>query len=182
MLKLFTIKKIFIIALCILLVGDLFAQKKNDFAKEAKQNFEGQWTGVSNKDTITIVLLQARTKAEDINPADSIVFLYGWHKISGSQKIIESSLDAMSMKLDKPYTIIALYKSRQGKLQLSIHDLTRERWLSGELTLLHKNSAVLTTSLKEQWRNENKTYLEGQTFPLKISLKRMSKTVSITSK
>ena len=164
------------------MVDNVIAQQTNNLAKEAKQNFEGHWTGVFNNVTITIVLLQTRTKAEDINPTDSIVYLYGWHKISNSQKIIESSLDSVSIKLDKSHTIIASYKSKQGKIQLSIHDLTRDRWLAGELILSNKNNAILTTELKEVWRNENKTYPEGQTFPVKITLKRISKKVSNTSK
>lgn len=180
--KIFTMKKIFILSFCFLIIVNLFAQKKTNLAHEAKQILEGHWTGVINNDTITIVLLQTRTKAEDIYPTDSIVFLYGWHKISDSLKIIESSLDSISIDLSKSYTILASYKSKQKKIQLSIHDLTRDRWLSGELILSTKKNAILTTMLKEVWRNEDKTYLDGQTFPKIISLKRISKKVSSTSK
>lgn len=75
------------------------------------------------------------------------------------------------------YTIITSYKSNHRQLQLSILDLTRERWLNGELILSNNKSATLTTSLKETWRDGNKTYLEGQTFPAKIVMKRITTTV-----
>lgn len=78
-----------------------------------------------------------------------MVFLYGWHKIVNSQKIIESSLDSFSLNIVKGFTIIASYKKNEGKLGLSIHDLTRERWLAGELILSNNNNAILTTRLKE---------------------------------
>ncbi|MDP3393310.1 DUF6705 family protein [Sediminibacterium sp.] len=170
-------KNIFIASFYLFFIGKICAQDKIELSKEAKKKFEGRWMGIFNNDTITIVLLQTRSKVEDINPVDSIVFLYGWHKISNNHKVLESSLDSISMKLDKLHTIIASYKSNQRQLQLSIFDLTRERWLNGELNLSNNKSAILTTSLKEAWRDGNKTYLEGQTFPAKIVMKRITTTV-----
>lgn len=172
-------KNILIASFYFLFIGKICAQDKSELSKEAKTKFEGRWMGIFNTDTVTIVLLQTRSKAEDINPIDSIVFLYGWHKISNNHKVIESSLDSISMKLDKPHTIMASYKRNQRKLQLSILDLTRERWLNGELILSSNKSAILTTSLKEAWRDVNKTYLEGQTFPPKIIMKRITKIILI---
>ena len=160
-------------------IGKICAQLTSNLALEAKTKFEGCWMGIFNKDTVTIVLLQTRSKAEDINPIDSIVFLYGWHKISNTKKVIESSLDSLSFNLDKTYTIIASYKSNDRELQLIIHDLTRERLLEGKLVLSNNKSAILTTNLKETWRDDNKTYLDGQTFPPKIILKRITKTILI---
>lgn len=174
-----TMIKILISAIPLFFIGKICAQDKIELSKQAKKKFERRWMGIFNNDTITIVLLQTRSKVEDINPIDSIVFLYGWHKISNNHKVIESSLDSISMKLDKSHTIIASYKSNHRQLRLSILDLTRERWLNGELILSNNKSAILTTSLKETWRDGNKTYLEGQTFPAKIVMKRITNKISI---
>lgn len=174
-----TMKKILITTIFLFFIGKICAQLTSELALEAKTKFEGCWMGIFNNDTVTIVLLQTRSKVEDINPIDSIVFLYGWHKISNTKKVIESSLDSLSFNLDKTYTIIASFKSNHRQLQLSIFDLTRERWLNGELILSNNKSATLTTSLKETWRNGNKTYLEGQTFPAKIVMRRITNKIPI---
>lgn len=171
-------KKLIIILLCTLSLTKIIAQESNDLAKKAKRDFEGIWVGTTNVDTtVTIILFQTRIKSEDIIPVDSIVFLYGWHKISISKIAIESSLDSMSKGFEKNATIVASYNERKRMLQLNIRDLSRNRWLSGELTLSGKNKAILNTRLKEVWRNDNKTYPEGQTFPKKLIMKRVSKKV-----
>ncbi len=172
-------KKILITTTFLFSIGKIYAQQTSELALEAKTKFEGCWTGIFNNDTVTIILLQTRSKAEDLNPIDSIVFLYGWHKISNTKKVIESSLDSLSFNLDKTYTIIASYKSNHRELQLIIHDLTRERLLEGKLVLSNNKSAILTTNLKETWLDDNKAYLDGQTFPSKIAMKRITTTVPI---
>jgi hypothetical protein len=168
------VKKSFLFLLLFLGSAKLtFAQPSNDLAKQAKQKFEGRWIGIIGTDTVTFVFVQQRTKIEDINPVDSIVFLYGWHAIANDKGIVESSLDSISTELIKTCTVIASFKEKYKRLQLSVHDLTRERWLAGELVLISKDKAILTTKLKEVWRKGGKQYLDGQTFPMKIIMKKI---------
>jgi hypothetical protein len=168
-------KKILFIKLFLLCINSLVAQQTNNLAKEAKQTFEGCWTGVVNNDTITLVLLQTSSMMEKIQPVDSIVYLYGWHKISNNDKIIENSLNSKSYDLDKGFTIILSYKAGRKSFDIGLRDITRNRLLEGRIEVINVNEFRLTTWLKEVWRNDNKKYPDGQTFPKVITMRRISK-------
>ena len=53
--------------------------------------------------------------------------------------------------------------------------------LEGKLVLSNNKSAILTTNLKETWLDDNNANLEGQTFPSKIEMKRITTTVPISA-
>jgi hypothetical protein len=149
------------------------AQPSKELAEEAKAKFAGKWIGLSGGDSLTIYLIQTVSKMEIVSPpkpVDTIALFYGWHQISRNMTVIESTLDSQASDLRNGFSVIGVYKKSNNKISLILKDLTRNISLEGEFQLFGQNKAILVTRLKEVWRNDDKRYQEGQTFPKEIQL------------
>lgn len=162
-------KKILLTLLyCCLTIVASYAQESK--VSTAVQRWQGMWKGVADGDTTTLYLIQTVGPAEQDLKDKNFIGIYGWHSIKQKGRVIESSIDNVSNKWNDKVTVTAGYKHLSDSLHLIINDLTRNMLLGADMILLNENEAILKTWMKETWRNDNKVYPSGQTFPQEIRL------------
>ena len=148
------------------------AQQPKELLLEARTKVEGHWVGAIGDDSVFLHLMQTFTEADKLMGVDSIAPIYGWHKISANGNIPEESFSLKNVNPNNGYTVTSGYKKNNNKLYIVIHDITRNRLLGGDFVIKNDSTAILKTWLLETWRNDNKVYPEGQTFPKEIQLTR----------
>jgi hypothetical protein len=169
--------KLFFISIFFTVSTTSACQVSQKTLNEAKSTWQGIWQGVNGKDTITIYITHTKHPKETFSERRTFVSLYGWHRIVQDGVVVENSSKSTNTSWNAESTVSCAYHGVDKNLSILVKDITRNRLLDGEMIFLKSNKAILKTQLKETYRNDDKVYPEGQTFPKEIKIIRISPTV-----
>lgn len=159
----------------IIIITIIFISFCNVYCQEteiqsAVNKWQGIWKGKHGNDSVILHIIQTVSPAEKDIKINNYIGMYGWHTIKSKKEIIESSQTFTSTKWNENCTITGALNGTSDTLHLVVKDITRNRLLGAYLISKKDNVTVLKTWLKETWRNDDKVYPEGQTFPREIVL------------